>query len=265
MKQTAKRMGLAYETANDSWIVVGPAQAVTAKIKDLRKERRRNASWEEKEDMKEQDEIAKEQNIAGKHSQVARGAKGDSESKGDWDVSGKWVIECREFQQAAEEVELDDVECTLDITFEPASEGSRMWASFAFLAYTGAFRFGKLGEVLEDESGSEDGENPEGRNQALYPDVRPSTKNRTWQYQWRGYQWESYEAENDEDQSGEITFGEPSGTTLVGTFRCSQSDLGEVQFTGRKVGASSPAIHASRDEVANDSARNVVSEWANWA
>ncbi|KZP02589.1 hypothetical protein FIBSPDRAFT_1055778, partial [Athelia psychrophila] len=113
----------------EEWTVVGPTRAeVSAKIKELRDESQRSLAIAQ---------AAKDEHSTQRIAQLVMGEAGDPGTK--WDVSGTWIIDCPYVQEQWGDEGKD--ECQLVITFEPASEGLRMWASFNFLVHTGVFRF----------------------------------------------------------------------------------------------------------------------------
>lgn len=80
---------------------------------------------------------------------MKQGAADSKSSSGDWDVSGKWNIDCPYMREQWGE-DFQQTKCELVISLETAEKGSRMWATFDFIALKGIFRFGRPGEVLEE-------------------------------------------------------------------------------------------------------------------
>ncbi|KAF7976134.1 hypothetical protein HWV62_7429 [Athelia sp. TMB] len=281
MKSVAETLGLGYHSADDSWTVVGPPQAVAAKLKELR-DKDEHVMMQHIVHIRREDseDPSKENYIADKHAQAV--LRAEREPGKEWDVSGIWIIDCEEFVSdyaEATDFECPDGTCVLTIISEPPSEGSRMWASFSFLRYTGTFRFSRpgvvaavegdaAGEYLDDTSVKDTKTHLEDDNH-LHPNLYPSEENQTWQYQWRGWQWGGVDTDQDcvDGQCGEITFGNPRGMTLVGTFIYNEPTQSEgevqVQFTGRKVGSITPEADSNfNGEVLKDiTAEELAGNW----
>ncbi|KAF7969260.1 hypothetical protein HWV62_27854 [Athelia sp. TMB] len=249
----------------EEWAVVGPTAAkVSAKISELRSESQHALALAD---------AAKAEHNKTRLAQLTEGESGDSSRE--WDVSGTWIVDCPYAQEGWGRHGTD--ECQLIITFEPASQGLRMWASFNFVVHTGVFRFAKLGETLEVESSAGDSEDeaemyaylsdsysdrptpkkskgPE-RPEHDYPQVRPSSSNRTWDFQWRGSETGEGQLEIDfKCQNGSISFGGPNGSRLIGVYDSSLTGL--IEFTGRKANANTDttAKHLEREWARSDRA-----------
>ncbi|KAF7980049.1 hypothetical protein HWV62_39816 [Athelia sp. TMB] len=284
MKSVAERLGLGYHSTDDSWTVVGPPQAVAAKLKELR-DKDEHVMMQHIVHIRREDseDPSKENYIADRHAQAV--LRAEREPGKEWDVSGIWIIDCEEFVSdyaEATDFECPDGTCVLTIISEPPSESSRMWASFSFLRYTGTFRFSRpgvvaavegdaAGEYLDDTSVKDTKTHLEDDNH-LHPNLYPSEENQTWQYQWRGWQWGGVDTDQDcvDGQCGEITFGNPRGMTLVGTFIYNEPTQSEgevqVQFTGRKVGSITPEADSNfNGEVLKDiTAEELAGNWLRW-
>ncbi|KAF7967885.1 hypothetical protein HWV62_32828 [Athelia sp. TMB] len=102
----------------EEWAVVGPTAAkVFAKISELRSESQHALALAD---------AAKAEHNKTRLAQLTKGESGDSSRE--WDVSGTWIVDCPYVQEGWGRHGTD--ECQLIITFEPASQGLRMWASF---------------------------------------------------------------------------------------------------------------------------------------
>ena len=87
-------------------------------------------------------QVTKDKDIEQQH------VAGDETSGAEWDVSGTWTVDCPYMREQWGK-SCEQTECSLVISLEPAEKGSRMWATFDFIALKGIFRFGRPGEVLE--------------------------------------------------------------------------------------------------------------------
>ncbi|MCJ1317673.1 hypothetical protein MMC15_002998 [Xylographa vitiligo] len=118
-------------------------------------------------------------------------------------------------------------------------------------------------ESIEEDEYDEIRESPTPEEFYMSISDHPSPKYPTWNYRWRGEETGEGEIQLYSDKKlCSVTFGEPGGTKLVGTF---DSDLtGRIDFTGMKTGASSRRFDPdsewhSRSEQEYESAR--VGRW----
>jgi hypothetical protein len=213
-----------------------------------------------------------------------------------WDVTGSYDIKCPVIQD-----EYDDTgEHTLDIMSEDTAKGRQLFASFNFGIITGFFRFesqeaereaskeiastsAKVGDKRKreerddgDEDDYEEGEEYhsdeyEGRRSPtpekfyLGSEEGPSAQNPTWNYRWRGEETGEGEIQLFSDENVyKITFLEPNGTKLKGTFGCEY--VTDCEFTGRKISMEPGDLDidisdawAERNEISHEKAR--VGRW----
>ncbi|KZP11709.1 hypothetical protein FIBSPDRAFT_181820 [Athelia psychrophila] len=282
MNDAAEKLGLACEMAGQ-WTVVGPVEAVSAKVKEIHDMAKRaavlaNPRRLEVERTLEQAIDDKEARIAERHAQVVMGANADPDAE--WDVSGTWAIDCPHFTSQWRDVSGSELDCQLVIAVDPGSGSRQMWACFQFLIYAGVFRFSKLGDVSAVK-GTHNEPSRRGVTRASAGTIstssndRPSSGTRTWKYEWHGeYGFSGCSGGEFEEQHGYITFDEPKGTTLAGEFSAVASGE-EFSFTGRKVSADieditgilNKSVSETEDDItastANITAQDIAREWAN--
>ncbi|KAF7976133.1 hypothetical protein HWV62_7427 [Athelia sp. TMB] len=259
----ARKLGLVCET-NRSHIVVGPnTQAVAVMMQDICEQARRDGAqrYMARKSAKAHRRVVAAEKRARAKTRTLAVLNGWSKPEEEWDVSGTWEIRCKDFEKDYRYATGDTrrKKCRLVIVSEPVSEGSRMWASFAFLHWNGVFRF--------ENDDSRETPADEGGLSNSPPNPRPSIHNRTWYYQWRGFRWLSYQSEPgwEDSQRGEIAF-DVSSSTLHGTLETSyDTERTTVHFTGRKISRSTPHADPFSDGGDTDiTAQDLAQEWMVW-
>jgi hypothetical protein len=215
----------------------------------------------------------------------------------DWDVTGTWKIRCPEIEKEygrpslsmmpLDRPSMDNL--SMEIFWKETPKGPQLFAKFDLGIMTGYMRFERqevTGQASKGVSGQKQTKILTHHSNDKYSDVaygsydldrrsptpesfhlsssatRPSDRCLTWNYRWRGndksrnyIQWGS------DEKAYEITFEEPMGTKLRGTFCCSFLD--ECEFTGTKLGLGRDSSF-DISEWADRSSRAPSSGWRRW-
>lgn len=236
------------------WMVIGRKTAhVAAKIQDIGREAiRARLQWQEAQDDKIGEAHAK---IISK---LRRGAG--------WDVTGSWHIKCPKIEN-----EYDQEGLWLDIQRGQSNGHLHMYGEFDFGILKGVLRFEKphagqggsgsntVGAKRtrdandddddnddDDENDNDDEEEEEeeeeeekkeyNENFYLEPSDKPSPKQPTWNFRWRGNETGEYEIQLYSDAKlCSITFSGPGGCKLNGVFHNAYTR--NCTFSGVKVDA----------------------------
>ncbi|KAJ8064598.1 hypothetical protein OCU04_006927 [Sclerotinia nivalis] len=177
--------------------------------------------------------------------------------EGTWDVRGSYVIECPNIEDEWGE---KDSELTLDIYVENKNGRQQMFAMFHFIVVEGIMRFERPIPIPRSQNGNgkrkredaymdEDGDilmsdipqydangnNPNNYRESAFflgANDKPSARQPTWQYRWRGEETGEGEIQLGSDKTLEsITFNDKE-KSLSGTFTCDFA--GRCTFTGSK-------------------------------
>jgi hypothetical protein len=227
-----------FDREDNDWIVVGKNErAVRAKISSLQQEADDRSAAKEKKIEAEAE--AERKALAQKIVEVA-----ESSAKGGfWDVTGTWRINCLEIESGWDEEEL-----SLKIYHRDDKAGSRMFAEFDFGIISGWFQFegrtakkgaaiaGQKRKLEYDVEYDSEYSDQEEVNDAFYltRNDKPSSKQPTWNYRWRGRETGESEIQQGSDVSlCSVTFSGEGGCRLSGEFVCGY--LNKCQFTGIKV------------------------------
>lgn len=178
-----------------------------------------------------------------------------TKSEGTWDVRGSYVIECPNIEDEWGE---KDSELTLDIYVENKNGRQQMFAMFHFIVVEGIMRFErpipiprsqrgkrKREDAYMDEDGDilmsdipqydANGNDPNSCRESAFflgANDKPSVRQPTWQYRWRGEETGEGEIQLGSDKRLEsITFNDKE-KSLSGTFTCDFA--GKCTFTGFK-------------------------------
>jgi hypothetical protein len=216
----------------------------------------------------------------------------------DWDVAGTWKIRCPEIEKQfgcppgsilpLDRPSMNDL--SMEIFWKETSKGTQLFAKFDLGILTGYMRFERQRSTGQESKGvpvqkqskisahhsndnyndivseSYDLDRRSPTPESFYLSssaARPSDRCPTWNYRWRGndecrnyIQWDS------DEKAYEITFEEPMGTKLRGTFCCSFLD--ECEFTGIKLGLGGDSSFDISEEWADRSSRAPSSGWGRW-
>ncbi|XTI94725.1 hypothetical protein V2W45_1441463 [Cenococcum geophilum] len=264
-------------------LVVGRSKAsVDTELAILRKE------FNDDVEAKEREEEAKEKEKEAERDATARAVAIMSEKGGMWDVTGTWKISCPEIDR---QYNTERKDMALQIYRINTQTSSQMFAKFDFAIIEGWFRFegsamskasrkkkgALIGQKLkridyEYEHESDTDSDEEEINEAFYlsPNDRPSTKQPTFNYRWRGRETGEGEIEVGSDKnSTSITFSGQGGAKLSGTIECEY--VQGCKFTGVKMEMGDPR-EASRVKIEeewrelNERAydRECTRRWGGW-
>lgn len=260
MEKAAKAMNVAYETrrlpleqypdgkyvSGIRQVVLGTnVQAVKAKSAELNQERDRANKREQVARLEREREKAEELRAS-----FSKATKQGKNGKGMWEVSGKWVVSCPSIER---EWGSGEPGCTLTIELnEEEGRATQMWARFDFIVITGVMRFvspeastwlvqENLLPTYEEEDEDEDDEEDEGEPdddsdgesaQFLFPSsLLPSSKNKKFQFRWRGEETGEGEIQLRSDQKlCSLEFASPNA--LKGIFK--GGFTGDVEFKAYK-------------------------------
>jgi hypothetical protein len=281
------------------WEIVG-RRASSVEKKKLELRGKDNENIEECDKKRKREEEAKreaeEQVYINKRQRVMDHAV-KNKSK-DWDVAGTWKIRCPEIEKQfgcppgsilpLDRPSMNDL--SMEIFWKETSKGTQLFAKFDLGILTGYMRFERQRSTGQESKGvpvqkqskisahhsndnyndivseSYDLDRRSPTPESFYLSssaARPSDRCPTWNYRWRGndecrnyIQWDS------DEKAYEITFEEPMGTKLRGTFCCSFLD--ECEFTGIKLGLGGDSSFDISEEWADRSSRAPSSGWGRW-
>jgi len=272
---TARRLGLQTEMLKlprghaeidgefDILVVVAPS---SAKFKDNDKWRTINGELKRARD---------DANFEARQRMFAATGKGLN-----WIVTGKYKITCPVIEKGWKPRE----DLALEIFTEETAKGPQMFAKFDFSIIEGIMRFERHPEIGKSKSASkkatskkrkreESSEEEEDKDEDEYDDYddydrrsptpeefylgalkMPSQKHSTWIYRWRGSETGEGEIQlGSEAKKYEITFCEPRGTKIKGTFESEYQT--DCEFTGVKFAPGRPgSVDISREWADNNSA-----------
>jgi len=276
-------------------IIIGrTSQVVHDRVLGLEKEKK--LEEKRKLEAEKKKKKAEEERVRAKYqSVVSKSGRGTN-----WDVTGSYKISCPYIEEAYPNYYSPE-DIVLRVGRSESDRGSQMFAKFDFGVIGGVFRFEtqagvkkitagssnsaqKVGEKRKRDAydnGEDDGEehysdeddygNPRRSPtpEAFYMGsmTKPSPKQPTWDFRWRGQQ-EGGEEEiclGSDEKVYKITFREPFGTKLVGTL--GGDILPDCEFTGVKFSMAKPDINigdewAKYNERAYDRASS--SRWGRW-
>jgi hypothetical protein len=204
----------------------------------------------------------------------------------DWDVTGTWKIRCPEIEKQfgcplglispLDRRSMDDL--SMKIYWKEMPKGPQLFAKFDLGILTGYMRFEKQELTSQASKGASvqkqtkisahhyDSDRRRPTPESFYLSssaTRPSDRCPTWNYRWRGddesrnyIQWGS------DEKAYEITFEDPMGTKLRGSFCCSFLD--ECEFTGIKLGLGGDSSFDISEEWSDRSSRAPSSGWGRW-
>ncbi|KAF1989438.1 hypothetical protein K402DRAFT_391010 [Aulographum hederae CBS 113979] len=238
----------------EEWLIIGrDTTAVDSEISSLQEEadqaRKAEIARQEAEEKAQQEEWDR------KHKQVMEA----SHKRGAWDVTGKYIITCDELSS-----NWDIGKMTLTIYRADNSSSSEMFARFDFGILTGWFRFEQSSEPKPkstkksttgskrkravSDTGDDDEEDFQNRSHRPWNDGpeyvlaktdKPSPKNPTMNFRWRGRDSSERQIQlNSDRDSNAITFSGKGGAKLSGIIETPFA--GSCVFTGKKVEMANP-------------------------
>ncbi|KAE9365177.1 hypothetical protein N431DRAFT_430685 [Stipitochalara longipes BDJ] len=253
LHKAAHKLGLFHETSNEGIMVFGSGKNQYGQnlIKFLNRDDDSSSSSEDStsssEDSSsaenESDELGTDEDEVESEEELDDGESGQEDAE--WDITGRWTIKCPDMARIAGQF----APYTLDIFTKVHDYGRETYGRFDLGEYKGVFRF------------STQRDNPTGFKRSpckddideflLEKDDIPCEESPTRCYRWRGK--ETGEGTIQLGSSGylyKMTFSN-NGRRLTGTFGSHDSEPGDVEFTGTRLG-----YRLVFDEL------NIQSEWA---